>query len=90
MNQNQNKNPLTKHQMNVSRFTEKAVAVGSFLAATALAFTSLLISADHDIAAGSCMVIAQFLLLTASIFGIDYKLNSYGATYPRHPQQQPS
>ena len=90
MNQNQNKNPLTTIQMNVSRFTEKAVAVGSFLAATALAFTSLLISADHDIAAGSCMVIAQFLLLTASIFGIDYKLNSYGATYPRHPQQQPS
>lgn len=76
--------------MNVSRFTEKAVAVGSFIAATALAFTSLLISADHDIAAGSCMVIAQFLLLTASIFGIDYKLNSYGATITRHPQQQPS
>lgn len=76
--------------MNVSRFTEKAVAVGSFLAATALAFTSLLISSDHDIAAGACMVIAQFLLLTASIFGIDYKLNSYGTTYPRRAQQQPS
>lgn len=89
MNQNQNKNPLATIQMNVSRFTEKAVAVCSFLAATALAFTSLLISSDHDIAAGACMVIAQFLLLTASIFGIDYKLN-YETTYPRRAQQQPS
>ena len=79
--------------MNVSRFTEKAVAVGSFIAATVLAFTSLLISDEHDIAAGACMVIAQFLLLTASIFGIDYKLNTYGqtrATSPRPPQQQPA
>lgn len=76
--------------MNVNRFTEKAVAVGSFIAATALAFTSLLISEDHDIAAGACMVIAQFLLLTASIFGIDYKLSSYGATYSGNPKQQPT
>lgn len=77
--------------MNVSRFTEKAVAVSSFIAATALAFTSLLISDDHDIAAGACMVIAQFLLLTASIFGIDYKLNTYGQNYnqnPARPTQQ--
>lgn len=73
--------------MNVSRFTEKAVAVSSFLAATALAFTSLLISNDHDIAAGACMVIAQFLLLTASIFGIDYKLNTYGHTNNQNPQR---
>lgn len=53
---------------------ESFVAVGSFLAAVALAFTSLLISHDHDIAAGVLMMCAQFLMLTATIFGLDYKI----------------
>lgn len=52
------------------------VAVGAFLAAVALAFTSLSISEDHDIAAGVLMMCAQFLTLTAAIFGIDYKWRS--------------
>lgn len=59
---------------------EIRLAGASFLVATALSFTSLLISEEHDIAAGVCMVVAQFLLLTASIIGIDYKLNNYGHT----------
>jgi len=63
-----------------NRHIEKAVAVGSAITAAALAFTALLISEDHDIAAGACMVIAQFLLLTASIFGLDYKLGTFGST----------
>lgn len=54
---------------------ESAVAVGSFLAAVGLAFTSLIISDDHDIAAGVLMMCAQFLMLTAAIFGLDYKFN---------------
>lgn len=52
------------------------VAVGAFMAAVALAFTSLMISEDHDIAAGVLMMCAQFLTLTAAIFGIDYKWRS--------------
>lgn len=52
------------------------VAIGSFLAAVALAFTSLIVSEDHDIAAGVLMMCAQFLTLTAAIFGIDYKWRS--------------
>lgn len=52
------------------------VAVGAFLAAVALAFTGLMISHDHDIAAGVLMMCAQFLTLTAAIFGIDYKWRS--------------
>lgn len=59
------------------------LAVAAFIVAAALAFTSLLISPEHDIAAGVCMVIAQFLLLCASILGIDYKLNQYGHTPQR-------
>lgn len=52
------------------------VAVGAFLAAVALAFTSMMISEDNDIAAGVLMMCAQFLTLTAAIFGIDYKWRS--------------
>ena len=56
---------------------ESFVAVASFLAAVALAFTSLVISENHDIAAGVLMMCAQFLMLTATIFGLDYKLGQY-------------
>ena len=62
------------------RATEYTVAVASFVAAVALAFTSLILSDGHEVAAGNCTLVAQFLLLTASIFGIDYKLNHYGTT----------
>ena len=64
-----------KQKMDENKSIQKLVAVGSFLAAVALAFTSLLISEDHDIAAGVLMMCAQFLTLTATIFGIDYKWN---------------
>lgn len=53
---------------------ESIVAVGSFLAAVALAFVSLAISENHDIAGGVLMMCAQFLLLTATIFGLDYHI----------------
>lgn len=59
------------------RKAEKGVAIGSFVAAVGLSFTSLLISEDHDIAAGVMLQCAQFLTLTASIFGLDYKFTSY-------------
>lgn len=58
------------------RKIEKFVAVCSFFAAVGLAFTSLLISPDHDVAGGALMMCAQFLTLTATIFGIDYKYKS--------------
>lgn len=66
-----------------SRKAEKFVAVASFIAAVTLAFTSLLISEEHDIASGALMMCAQFLTLTATIFGIDYKFTSHGTT-PRN------
>lgn len=70
-----------------NRRVEYAVAVASFVAAVGFAFASLVISEAHTVAAGNCTVVAQFLILTASIFGIDYKLNSYGGTRPEiHPK----
>lgn len=53
---------------------ESFVAISSFFAAVVLAFTSLIISQDHDINSGVLMMCAQFLLLTATIFGLDYKI----------------
>lgn len=71
-----------------SRKIEYTVAVASFITAVALSFVSLWLSDQHEVAAGNCTLVAQFLLLTASIFGIDYKLNRYGTT--RNSQQQPA
>lgn len=61
-----------------SKKAECFVAIGSFLTAVALAFTSLFISPSHDIEAGVLMMCAQFLMLTATIFGLDYKLGQAG------------
>lgn len=63
-----------------NRSIEYTVAVASFVAAVVLAFVSLAISENHEVAAGNCTLVAQFLILTASIFGIDYKLNRYGTS----------
>lgn len=68
------------------RYLEKTIAVASFATAVALAFVSLIISEDHDVAANVSLVVAQFLTLTATILGIDYKFNAP----PRNAQQQPS
>lgn len=74
--------------MRTSRTIEYTVAVASFVAAMVFAFVSLAISESHEVAAGNCSVVAQFLILTASIFGIDYKLNTHGST--RNKEQQPA
>lgn len=66
--------------MRSSRPIEYTVAVASFVAAMVFAFVSLAIADAHEVAAGNCSVVAQFLILTASIFGIDYKLNTHGGT----------
>lgn len=81
---------MKKNNMFINRGLEKTVAVGSFLVAVVFAFVSLYLADSHEVAAGNCTIVAQFLLLTASLFGIDYKLNTYGTTNPAgHPQQQP-
>ena len=64
--------------MKQSRKIEKFIATASFFVAVALAFTSMIISPDNDIAANVCIAIAQFLTLTATLLGIDYKFSSYG------------
>ena len=70
--------------METSKKMEYLVAIGSFLAAVGLAFTSLMISEDHDIASGVLMMCAQFLMLTATIFGIDYKFKTHESYFKRN------
>lgn len=69
--------------METSKKMEYSVAIGSFMAAVGLAFTSLMISEDHDIASGVLMMCAQFLMLTATIFGIDYKFKTHESYFQR-------
>jgi hypothetical protein len=56
-----------------SRKLEKAIATASFCVAAALAFTALLLNKNADIESGALFTCAQFLTLTATILGIDYK-----------------
>lgn len=58
------------------RKLEKFVAVASFFSAVVLSILSIIISPEHDVESGTLMMCAQFLTLTATIFGIDYKWGS--------------
>lgn len=71
-----------------NRRYEMGLATASFAVAVILAFASLYLHPEHDIAAGVCMVIAQFLILCASIIGIDYKLNNFGTSYKDENHQR--
>lgn len=57
------------------RLLEKNIATSSFVVAVVLSFLSMAISEDHDIASNVLFVIAQFLTLTATLLGIDYKFS---------------
>lgn len=66
--------------MHDKRYIEKGIAVASFLVAVVLSFVSLAISPTHDIASNVLFVVAQFLTLTATLLGIDYKFASKNLT----------
>lgn len=58
------------------RRLEKTISATSFAVAVLLAFTSMAIREDHDITANVLLGMAQFLTLTCTLLGIDYKFNS--------------
>jgi len=64
---------------------EKFVAIASFSVAAALAFIGQWMSEAGNIEGGTLMMCAQFLTLTATIFGIDYKFGTYD-TNKRNPK----
>lgn len=59
----------------MNRRLEKGISAASFLTAAALAFTSMAIQEDHDVTANVLLAIAQFLTLTCTLLGIDYKFS---------------
>ena len=62
--------------MKKSRLLEKTIATASFVTAAVLAFTALLLNGNADINTGAIYTCAQFLTLTATILGVDYKFNN--------------
>lgn len=60
----------------MTRRLEKAIAASSFVTAALLAFTSMWVREDNDITANVLLAMAQFLTLTCTLLGIDYKFNS--------------
>lgn len=60
----------------MNRRFEKNISAASFAVAVVLAFTSIMIREDHDITANVLLAMAQFLTLTCTFVGIDYKFNS--------------
>lgn len=71
----------------MTRRLEKTISAASFAVAVALAFTSISIREDHDITANVLLAMAQFLTLTCTILGIDYKFNSI-KTWTKNQQNQ--
>lgn len=61
----------------MTRRLEKTISATSFAVAVFLAFTSMAIREDHDITANVLLAMAQFLTLTCTLLGIDYKFNSF-------------
>lgn len=61
----------------MKRKLEKTISATSFAVAVALAFTSMAIRPDHDITANVLLGMAQFLTLTCTLLGIDYKFSSF-------------
>ena len=60
----------------MTRKLEKSISSISFAVAVLLAFTSMAIREDHDITANVLLGMAQFLTLTCTLLGIDYKFSS--------------
>lgn len=60
----------------MKRKLEKSISALSFAVAVILAFTSMAIRPDHDLTANVLLAIAQFLTLTCTLLGIDYKFSS--------------
>lgn len=60
----------------MTRKFEKTISAASFVSAVILAFVSMAIREDHDITANILLAMAQFLTLTCTFVGIDYKFSS--------------
>lgn len=68
---------MTNHQ---KESVEYASAIVCIFSSISIGMSSIVISEQHDIAAGVLIFIAQLLLFAASIFHLNYKILNYGET----------
>lgn len=68
---------MTIHQ---KESVEYASAVVCIFSAISIGISSVIISNNHDIAAGVLILIAQLLVFAASVFHLNYKILNYGET----------
>lgn len=75
--------PNSNHQVMTSQQKESveyASAVVCIFSSISIGIASVIISTDHDIAAGVLILIAQLLVFAASVFHLNYKIMNYGET----------
>ena len=68
---------MTLHQ---KESVEYASAIVCIFSSISIGMSSIVISDQHDIAAGVLIFIAQLLLFAASVFHLNYKIMNYGET----------
>lgn len=68
---------MTIHQ---KESVEYASAVICIFSSISIGISSVIISTNHDIAAGVLILIAQLLVFAASVFHLNYKIMNYGET----------
>ena len=68
---------MTIHQ---KESVEYASAVVCIFSSISIGISSIIISTNHDVAAGVLILIAQLLVFAASVFHLNYKILNYGET----------
>ena len=68
---------MTIHQ---KESVEYASAVVCIFSSISIGISSIIISTNHDVAAGVLILIAQLLVFAASVFHLNYKILNHGAT----------
>lgn len=68
---------MTIHQ---KESVEYASAVVCIFSSISIGISSVIISSNHDVAAGVLILIAQLLVFAASVFHLNYKILNYGET----------
>lgn len=68
---------MTNHQ---KESVEYASAVVCIFSSISIGISSIIISTNHDVAAGVLILIAQLLVFAASVFHLNYKILNYGET----------
>lgn len=75
--------PFSNHQVmtiHQKESVEYASAIVCIFSSISIGISSVIISTNHDIAAGVLILIAQLLLFAASVFHLNYKIMNYGET----------